>query len=98
MEPNESSVEIREEFKKKRVRQIIAVFPMILAFIGLVSVEGNPAGLFGLPPNIVLGLSFALIISILIFSFLNWRCPSCEKYLGKAFNPKFCTKCGTQLR
>ena len=98
MEPNESSVEIREEFRKKRVRQIMAVVPMILAFIGLVSVEDNPAGLLGLPPKIVLGLSFAVIVSILIFSFINWRCPSCEKYLGKAFNPKFCTKCGIQLR
>jgi DNA polymerase II large subunit len=38
-----------------------------------------------------------VIISVLAFSFLNWRCPSCNKYLGKAINPKFCSKCGTQL-
>jgi hypothetical protein len=98
MELNRSNAEIIEEFKKKRIRQIMAVGPIILAFIALFSVEGNPTGIFGLPPNAVLGISFALIISVLIFSLFNWRCPSCNKYLGKAINPKFCAKCGVQLR
>ena len=97
MDLNRSNAEIIEEFKKKRTRQIMAVAPFILAFLALLSVEGNPTGIFGLPPNIVLTISFALIISALIFSFLNWRCPSCNKYLGKAINPKFCAKCGVQL-
>lgn len=98
MEPNRSNAEIIEEFKKKRTRQIMAVGPIILAFIALLSVEGNPTGIFGLPPSIVLTTSFALIISVLIFSLFNWRCPSCNKYLGKGINPKFCSKCGVQLR
>ena len=98
MEMNRPGAEIIEEFKKKRTRQIMAVGPIILAFIALLSVESNPTGIFGLPPNIVLGLSFALIISVLIFSLFNWRCPSCNKYLGKAMNPKFCSRCGIQLR
>ena len=98
MEVNSSNGEIIEQFKKKRIRQIMAVGPIILAFIALLSVEGNPTGIFGLPSNIVLGISFALIISVLIFSLFNWRCPACNKYLGKAINPKFCAKCGVQLR
>ncbi|MGW8209483.1 MAG: hypothetical protein ACWGO2_10780 [Syntrophobacteria bacterium] len=97
MELNRSNVEIIEEFKKKRIRQIMAVGPIILAFIALLSVEGNSTAIFGLPPNTVLTISFALIISVLIFSLFNWRCPSCNKYLGKAINPKFCAKCGVQL-
>ena len=97
MELNRSNTEIIEEFKRKRTRQIMAVGPIILALIALFSVEGNPAGIFGLPPNTVLTISFALIISVLIFSLLNWRCPACNKYLGKAINPKFCAKCGVQL-
>ena len=97
MELHRSNAEIIEEFKKKRTRQIMAVAPFILAFLALLSVEGNPTGIFGLPPNIVLTIAFALIISVLIYSFFNWRCPSCNKYLGKAINPKFCAKCGVQL-
>jgi len=98
MELSRSNAEIIEEFIKKRTRQIMAVGPIILAFIALLSVEGNPTGIFGLPQNIVLSITFAVIISVLIFSLFNWRCPSCNKYLGKAINPKFCAKCGVQLR
>ena len=98
MELNRFNAEITEEFKKRRTRQIMALGPIILAFIALLSVEGNPSGIFGLPQNIVLGISFALIISVLIFSLFNWRCPACNKYLGKTINPKFCAKCGVQLR
>jgi hypothetical protein len=92
-----SRAEIIAEFKKRRTRQIMAVGPIFLGFIALLSVEGNSVGVFGLPPNIVLGIAFALIISVLIFSLFNWRCPACQKYLGKAINPKFCVKCGVQL-
>jgi hypothetical protein len=98
MELNSSNGEIIEEFKKRRTRQIMAVGPIMLAFIALLSVEGNPTGIFGLPPNAVLTITFALIISVLIFSLFNWRCPACNKYLGKTINPKFCVKCGVQLR
>jgi hypothetical protein len=97
MESNRSNAEIIAEFKKKRTRQIMAVGPIILAFIGILSVENNPTGIFGLAPSTILVTAFAVIISVLVFSFLNWRCPSCNKYLGKAINPKFCSKCGTQL-
>ena len=97
MESNSSNPELIAEFKKKRTRQFMAVGPIILAFIALLSVENNPAGIFGLAPNTILVAAFAVIISVLVFSFLNWRCPSCNKYLGKAINPKFCVKCGTQL-
>ena len=97
MELNRSNTEIIEEFKRKRTRQIMAVGPVVLAFIALFSVEGNPTGIFGLSSNIVLTIAFALIIFVLIYSFFNWRCPSCNKYLGKAINPKFCAKCGVQL-
>jgi amino acid transporter len=97
MESNRSNAEIIAEFKEKRTPQIMAIGPIILAFIGLLSVENNPTGIFGLPPITVLVGAFAVIIAVLVFSFLNWRCPSCNKYLGKAINPKFCSKCGVQL-
>jgi len=72
MELAKSGAEIIAEFKKRRTRQIMAVGPIILGFIALLSVEGKPASIFGLPPNIVLGIAFAFIISVLIFSLFNW--------------------------
>jgi hypothetical protein len=97
MELSRSNAEIIEEFIKKRTCQIMAVGPIVLAFIALLSVENNPTGIFGLAPSTILVAAFAAIISVLVFSLLNWRCPYCNKYLGKAINPKFCSKCGTQL-
>lgn len=97
MESSGSNAEIITEFKKRRTRQIMAIGPIVLAFIALLSVENNPTGIFGFAPSTILVGAFAVIISVLVFSLLNWRCPSCNKYLGKAINPKFCSKCGTQL-
>jgi rubrerythrin len=39
-----------------------------------------------------------VVAGALIFSFVNWRCPACTRYLGRGWNPKFCPKCGVQLR
>ncbi len=71
MEAKISNEEIISEFKKKRIRQTIAVFPIIIAIICIVSVEDNPTGLFGIPPNAIMDISIALIFSILIFSLFN---------------------------
>ena len=30
---------------------------------------------------------FAIVIAWVIFHDRNWRCPACENYLGRAFNP-----------
>ena len=98
METNKSKEEIIAEFKKNRTRQIIAVFPMLLAIFVLLSVEYNPEGLLGFPPSTILAISIGLIVLVLVFSRINWKCPSCQKYLGKAFKPKFCSNCGAPLR
>ena len=39
-----------------------------------------------------------LVAGALIFSFRNWRCPACNRYLGKQYSPKFCSKCGVVLQ
>jgi len=33
-----------------------------------------------------------------VFSLYNWRCPACNKYLGKQRSPKYCSKCGVALQ
>jgi predicted RNA-binding Zn-ribbon protein involved in translation (DUF1610 family) len=34
----------------------------------------------------------------LVFSLRNWRCPACNKYLGKGTLPHYCPNCGVELR
>jgi MFS family permease len=57
----------------------------------------DAATVFGLPAQIAGPVLIALVLGVLLFSFRNWRCPACNKYLGRAIHPKFCQNCGVAL-
>ena len=40
----------------------------------------------------------AIFVVWVIFDGRNWRCPACDKNLGRAFNPKQCRSCSIELR
>ncbi|KAF0138149.1 MAG: hypothetical protein FD122_3859, partial [Stygiobacter sp.] len=40
----------------------------------------------------------AILGAYAIFSFKNWRCPACDKYLAKQTNPSFCPNCGAKYK
>jgi len=91
--------EFKRLFSKRRRRQLLLAVPLVPAFIA-VAVQRDSATpeIFGVPPSIYGPAFFVLVIAALIFSFLNWRCPACNGYLGKAFSPRFCAKCGAVLQ
>ena len=74
---------------EKKYRQQVA-----FVIIGK-QVEG---GAFGLSDAAAGNVFFAVVFLAVIFSFINWRCPACNKYFGKGFNFKFCPKCGAVLQ
>ena len=88
---------IKSDFKIRKTRQIIAIFPTIASmFVILFVADKNPdKSIMGIP---LLPVSVVVVVSVLIFSLWNWRCPSCNRYIGKAINPKFCSKCGIKLQ
>lgn len=54
---------------------------------------------FGLSQAVFASISLvAIVVGWVIFNGRNWRCPACDKYLGRAFNPKRCRSCGIELR
>jgi rubrerythrin len=72
---------------------------MILIFLILGTAnEGSGTTLGGVPLSLALPFAFVVIAGFVAFAFTNWRCPACNKYLGKTFNPSFCPKCGVALR
>jgi len=83
-----------QRFKQRRKRQIIATIPFIIGLILLI--VGSERG--GFSPAIVGPVFLTYVIGMLIFSFKNWRCPGCNRYLGKGMSPRFCQKCGIQLQ
>lgn len=100
MEENcEINPEIIAEFKKRRMRQFIAVVPFVVALFPLFMLDdAGPDGLFGIPTAVIGPVCIAVVIVMFIFSFMNWRCPACKSYLGKAISPRFCQKCGARLQ
>ena len=83
---------IREEFATRRKRQLIATIPILALLIGFALVGERAENTAY--PFIMIGV----VLVMLIFSLRNWRCPACDSYLGRGWNPKFCSKCGAQLR
>lgn len=93
------STEIKLEFKKRKTRQLLIgllLIPSIFVIAFLSETETELiAGISNM--SVIVGAG-AVFITGIIFSFINWRCPNCKTYLGKRFNPKFCSDCGTELR
>ena len=91
---------IEEEFRRRRTRQWVAAVPGLVAFFALLVAADNSDSeqLFGLPAGVVFWIAIAVFAAYALFSFANWRCPSCSRYLGRAINPTFCVKCGTRLK
>ncbi|MFX0199891.1 MAG: hypothetical protein ACFFCW_27525 [Candidatus Hodarchaeota archaeon] len=95
----EQKQEFKSQFAARRRRQLIATLPFIILIILFATINESTGLVLGsIPISIFLPIFFIAIIGLLVFSIKNWRCPACNKYLGKAFNPSFCSKCGVALR
>jgi hypothetical protein len=89
---------VKEEFASRRRKQIIAAVPLIGALLLLIVFgESGSAEFLGISAVAWLPILLGIVLGGVIFSLYNWRCPGCNKYLGKSMNPKYCGKCGTQL-
>lgn len=99
MEPREKDPQVMAEFKGRRTRQLIMVVPFAAALFTLFMLEdAGQEGLLGVPAVVVGSACGAVVIAGFIYSLMNWRCPACRCYLGKAISPRFCQKCGVQLQ
>ena len=99
MEQRHPDSGVLAEFKKRKTRQLIAAIPAVLMILLLVGAqETGWIGLAGIPATVLQPVAVAIILAVVAFSLLNWRCPSCKAYLGKRINPRFCAKCSEQLQ
>ena len=53
--------------------------------------------LLGMPASVTLTLLVGCMAGVLIWSFKNWRCPECNRYLGGKRNPQWCYWCGVSF-
>ena len=91
--------QFKQDYAKRRRSQLMVSVPLVAVMLAFVFAEERHAGtLLGLPIQIAGPIFLAVVAGALFFSFRNWRCPACNKYLGRAFNPKHCHSCGVELR
>ena len=90
---------IKVEFKRRKTRQLLLALPMIPCMFIVAFMADNDAQIFESITNFQLLIGATVVIAVgLIFSMINWRCPGCNKYLGKRMNPQYCSSCGVELR
>ncbi|MCC7491212.1 MAG: hypothetical protein IT204_02640 [Fimbriimonadaceae bacterium] len=97
--PEVQREEVIEEFGRRRTRQLLAVLPAVLAVLLLATTNertGQASG--GLPANVVAIGCLVVVLAVVGFSLVNWRCPACRAYLGKGISPRFCQRCGAALQ
>ena len=95
----EQLAQFQATFALRRRRQLIAIVPTVLfAFLMGAGDGRHGSHLAGIPRSFAMFAAFAGVAGIVWFSFRNWRCPSCDRYLGRTMNPAFCPRCGIPLR
>ncbi len=86
------------DFEVRQGRQMLAVAIVLFLVLFLAVIYKRPDRFGEFSRDTIFGLQAVIIAAFIGFSALNWRCPSCKKYLGKDIHKRMCRKCGTRLR
>lgn len=89
---------IKREFKTRRIRQIIAIGTTLALLLLLAILYNHTQMLEGFAKNDILAAQILLLCSFIAFSWYNWKCPSCNNYVGPDINRAACRHCGAKLR
>ncbi|HET9326685.1 MAG TPA: hypothetical protein VFQ05_07935 [Candidatus Eisenbacteria bacterium] len=92
--------EFKHEFAVRRKRQLMVAISFVLVIIAfaLLARFETDGEMGGVSLGFFFPIFFAVVIGALAFSFRNWRCPACGRYLGRELSPRFCSKCGVALQ
>lgn len=96
----QQKADFRQQFRVRRQRQLILAVPLVPLFVGFAVLldERTDGTVLGVPLSVAGPAFLIFIVAAIVFSFRNWRCPACDRYLGKGFSPKFCQQCGAPLQ
>jgi hypothetical protein len=99
----QQKVEFKEQFKVRRKRQYMSAALVIAVLIPAMMGEarGWQGSILGLPVSVYAFAFLITVLAVLAFSFRNWRCPACDRYLGQGgslMGPRCCPNCGVALR
>ncbi|MEL6535009.1 MAG: hypothetical protein AAFQ98_06325 [Bacteroidota bacterium] len=76
--------EIQKTYRARRSRQLLISLLALVGFVAMLYINIHPTALAPLKPLQVVVLVLVLEAGMLVASLLNWRCPNCNKHLGRA--------------
>src|SRR5215216_3151883 len=81
----EQKASFKHEFAARRKRQIMLAVPVVALVItfAVFADKRHGGAVFGIPAEFGGPIFLAVMVAAVAFSFRNWRCPACDKYLGK---------------
>jgi hypothetical protein len=89
---------IRQEFRARQSRQFIAIAITLFAILSCAVIYKRP-DIFGeFSKSTLFGAEVVIIASYMVYTSVNWICPSCGKYMGADINKRTCKKCGARLQ
>jgi len=97
MQPTNSD-KIKQEFKIRRTRQIIAIGTTLALLLLLALLYNHTHILEGFAKKDILSAQILILCVFIGFSSYNWKCPSCNSYIGPDINRRVCRHCGATLR
>lgn len=98
MAKNKDNKRLIQDFKLRQSRQFLAIAITLSLVIFFTLVYRRPDIFGNFPKDIIFAAQVVSIAVFIGFSFFNWRCPSCNKYLGADINRLICRRCGTRLQ
>jgi hypothetical protein len=90
--------QIMRDFRLRQGRQFFAIAVTLVLLLSLTLLYKRPELLGEFTKSTIFAAQIFLITVFVGYSAVNWRCPSCKKYLGRDINRRICKNCGTRLR
>ena len=86
-------------FARRRMLQRTLMYLAYVPVIFAIYVRWNPGfSLGGLSWGPLFGISLGLCIILIVASYLVWRCPACNRFLGINRHVVSCKHCGTDFK
>lgn len=95
LEPRPASVpeDVTAALRSARWRLLMPMLANILAFVAGILVLIPIGG-----PWLFIGFQLAVLFGVKLWAESIWKCPRCEKPLGKSLTPEACPHCGQVFR
>ncbi len=89
---------VMQDFHVRQSRQLLAITAALFLVLFMAVVYKRPDLFGGFPRGTLFGAQAVLIAAFIGFTAVNWRCPSCNKFLGSDIHREVCRRCGARLR